>query len=251
MVVGIDKFREHFAGHEEQYALIGGAACDLIFADAGLPFRATKDLDVVLCVEVVNSNFATAFLGFLDAGGYEARQQSEGHKEFYRFHQPKDGSYPFMIELFSRRPGGFKLPDKFAIVKVPVDEDILSLSAILLDEHYYAALQNSRIVIDGISLLSEDLLIPFKAKAFLDLTQRKANGDKVKNDDIKKHRRDVFRLAQLLPADRQVKIAEAIANDLREFLDNIRDDETFDPKAFKAPLTRAEGISLLETVYGL
>ena len=25
MVVGIDKFREHFAGHEKQYAIIGGS----------------------------------------------------------------------------------------------------------------------------------------------------------------------------------------------------------------------------------
>ena len=43
MVIGIDKFRDHFAGYEEQYALIGGAACDLIFTDAGLEFRSTKD----------------------------------------------------------------------------------------------------------------------------------------------------------------------------------------------------------------
>ena len=50
MVIGIDKFRDHFAGYEDQYALIGGAACDLIFTDAGLEFRSTKDLDVVLCV---------------------------------------------------------------------------------------------------------------------------------------------------------------------------------------------------------
>ena len=251
MVVGIDRFREHFADHSDQYALIGGAACDLIFANAGLEFRATKDLDVVLCVEIVEVDFATAFLGFLEAGGYEARQQSEGHKEFYRFHRPNNDAYPYMIELFSREPGGFELPREFQITKVPVDEDILSLSAILLDEHYYAALQHSRIVIDGISLLSEDLLIPFKAKAFLDLTQRKADGDKVDNKDIKKHRNDVFRLAQLLPAGHHVEIAETIANDLRSFLDNIREDGALDPKAFNVQLTRAEGILLLENVYGL
>jgi hypothetical protein len=35
VVVGIEKFREHFAGQEDQYALIGGAACDLLFAAAG------------------------------------------------------------------------------------------------------------------------------------------------------------------------------------------------------------------------
>lgn len=252
MVVGIDKFRQHFAGHEDQYALIGGAACDLIFTEAGVAFRATKDLDLVLCVEVVSADFATAFLGFLEAGGYEARQKAEGRKEFYRFHLPKDDAYPFMIELFSRQPGNFDLPDEFAITKVPVDENILSLSAILLDEHYYTALQDSRIVIEGISLLSEDLLIPFKARAFLDLTQRKADGDKfVKNDDIRKHRRDVFRLAQLLAADHRVEIAETIADDLRQFLGIISDDEAFDPKAFNVPLSRTEGITLLQSVYGL
>ena len=150
MVVGIDKFREHFAGHEDQYALIGGAACDLIFTEAGIEFRATKDLDLVLCVEVVSAEFADAFLGFLEAGGYEARQKADGHKEFYRFRLPKDEAYPYMIELFSRQPDGFTVPEEFSITKIPVEEDILSLSAILLDDDYYAALQNSRITIEGV-----------------------------------------------------------------------------------------------------
>ena len=44
MVTGIRKFREHFAAHEGQYAIIGGAACDLLFNAAGLDFRATKDI---------------------------------------------------------------------------------------------------------------------------------------------------------------------------------------------------------------
>ena len=251
MVRGLEKFREHFAGHEKQYALIGGAACDLIFADAGLAFRSTRDLDIVLCVEVVDKDFAGAFRGFLEAGGYKSRQKSGGRKEFYRFHQPTNNAYPSMIEVFSRQSGGFELPDECCITKVPVDESILSLSAILLDECYYVALQNSRIVIEGISLLSEELLIPFKAKAFLNLTQRQIDGDSVKNDDIKKHRNDVFRLAQLLPADRRVEVAEPITNDLREFLDSVRNDQAFDPKAFEVPLSRAEGIALLENVYGL
>jgi len=28
MAVGIEKFREHFAGHENKCAMIGGADCD-------------------------------------------------------------------------------------------------------------------------------------------------------------------------------------------------------------------------------
>lgn len=44
MVIGVDRFRTHFAGHEHQYVLIGGAACDLVMDEVGLDFRATKDL---------------------------------------------------------------------------------------------------------------------------------------------------------------------------------------------------------------
>ena len=32
---GIDKFRERFAGHDGEYVLIGGGACDLLFGEAG------------------------------------------------------------------------------------------------------------------------------------------------------------------------------------------------------------------------
>ncbi|UVC15323.1 hypothetical protein [Mesorhizobium onobrychidis] len=45
------------------------------------------------------------------------------------------------------------------------------------------------------------LLIPFKARAFLDLTARAESGEKIDGKNIKKHRNDVFRLAQLLPKD--------------------------------------------------
>ena len=48
MVIGVDRFRSHFASHEHQYVLIGGAACELIMDEVGLDFRATKDLDIVL-----------------------------------------------------------------------------------------------------------------------------------------------------------------------------------------------------------
>ena len=45
---GIDKFKERFAGHDGEYVLIGGGACDLLLGEAGQDFRATKDLDLVL-----------------------------------------------------------------------------------------------------------------------------------------------------------------------------------------------------------
>ena len=48
MVRGLDVFREFFAGHADQYVLIGGTAATLAMEEAGLAFRATKDLDIVL-----------------------------------------------------------------------------------------------------------------------------------------------------------------------------------------------------------
>ncbi len=43
MVKGLDVFREHFAGYEDQYVLIGGTAATLAMTEAGLEFRATAE----------------------------------------------------------------------------------------------------------------------------------------------------------------------------------------------------------------
>lgn len=251
MVAGIEQFREHFAGHEDHYAIIGGAACDLLFDAAGLSFRATKDIDMVLCVEVVDPSFGAAFKAFLDKGGYQARERSDGRKEFYRFHKPKDQSFPFMIELFSRKPGTLELPEGAALTPIPVEEDVVSLSAILLDDGYYDALQTAKRKVDGVTVIDETLLIPFKARAFLDLTARAEAGEKIDGKNIKKHRNDVFRLSQLLPRNASIKLADPIGNDLRKFLELAQVDETLDPKAFDVPLTREEIVAILRAAYGL
>ena len=56
-------------------------------------------------------------------------------------------------------------------------------------------------MVDGIPVLSPTCLIPFKAKAWLDLKERKLNGEQVDSKNIKKHKNDVFRLAQLITAN--------------------------------------------------
>ncbi|ODU71581.1 MAG: hypothetical protein ABT05_01000 [Lautropia sp. SCN 66-9] len=251
MVAGIDKFRQFFAGHEEHYAIIGGAACDLLFDNAGLDFRLTKDIDLVLCVEVVDIAFGRAFKDFLDAGGYQARERSNGDKEFYRFHKPSDPSFPHMIELFSRRPGQLDLPQDAVLTPIPVEEDVVSLSAILLNESYYGAMQSARMLIDGVTIVDTPLLIPFKARAFLDLTARAEAGEKVDSKNIRKHRNDVFRLAQLLPGNASITLPEDILQDMRQFLDLIQIDETLDPRALDLPFDRDEVIAQLRSAYRL
>jgi hypothetical protein len=250
VVVGLDKFREFFADYPDHYAIIGGAACELIFDTAGLPFRATKDIDVVLCIEVVDAAFGERFKGFLNAGGYQAREQSGGHREFYRFHRPADKNFPYMVEIFSREPDKINLTKDAGIVRLDVEADIVSLSAILLDPVYFEALQNGKRIEDGVTILDQSILIPFKAKAFLDLTKRRSGGDEtVKGDDIKKHRNDVFRLSQMLPGNAIIQVSDPLREDMRQFLAIVDEDATLDPRDFKVPMSRDEAIAFLRKAY--
>ena len=42
-----------------------------------------------------------------------------------------------MIELFTRKLDAIQLPEDAVLTPLPIDEDISSLSAILLDDDYY------------------------------------------------------------------------------------------------------------------
>lgn len=44
MVTGIDSFKEWFKGSEEQYAIIGGTACDILMTDEGHVSKDSIDL---------------------------------------------------------------------------------------------------------------------------------------------------------------------------------------------------------------
>ncbi len=65
MVKGLDLFREHFRGYADRYVLIGGTACDLAMGEAGLDFRATRDLDIIL-MEKEEIDFKSLGLGATD-----------------------------------------------------------------------------------------------------------------------------------------------------------------------------------------
>ena len=45
MVIGLDSFKEWFRGFDGYFVVIGGTACDLLMSEAGLDFRATRDID--------------------------------------------------------------------------------------------------------------------------------------------------------------------------------------------------------------
>lgn len=54
---GLNKFRDFFSAFDNNYVLIGGTACSILFDEVGEHFRATKDLDVVLIIENKNECF--------------------------------------------------------------------------------------------------------------------------------------------------------------------------------------------------
>ena len=141
MVIGLERFKAHFAGLEDSYILIGGSACDVNLNALGGAFRVTKDLDIVLCIEARTNEFARAFWRFIREGGYAIAQRSsddgKGRKLFYRFQNPSEADYPKMLELLSRRPEWLELPDDIHVTPIPLSYDISSLSAILLDDDYY------------------------------------------------------------------------------------------------------------------
>lgn len=101
MIKGLSKFREHFSDYKDNYVLIGGSACSILMDEAGLPFRATKDLDIVLCLEALTVEFVNAFWEFIRLGRYSTIKKSSGNKCFYRFTEPTENDFPYMIELLS------------------------------------------------------------------------------------------------------------------------------------------------------
>ena len=124
-----------------------------------------------------------------------------------------------MLELFSILP---EYPLKKVSRETPVhfDEDA-SLSALLLDEDYYQLLVNEREVVNDYSVLSTKGLIVFKAKAWLDMSERAKNGEQGLTKKIKKHLNDVTRLAGLLRQEDTLSglhVREKVQQDMLQFL---------------------------------
>lgn len=223
MVNGIHIFRDHFSSFKNQYVVIGGFACNLLMNDAGLDFRQTADIDMVLIVEALTAEFAKAFWAFIEEGGYQARQKSSGKPEFYRFVDPANPSYPKMIELFSRPQSHVQLQTDMHLMPLHIDDEVSSLSAILLNEDYYQFLLAGRTTADDISILDAEHIIPLKMKAWLDLKEKKAQGIHVNARDLRKHRLDVFRLFPLVRGEQRFLVPKSVYKDITDFVSQMRD----------------------------
>lgn len=249
MVPGIDSFKKAFNEFNEQYTMIGGTACDLIMSNEDMDFRATKDLDIVLIIEALTPEFVARFWEYVKEAGYKHHNKGSGEVEFYRFFEPQNDGYPKMIELFARKPDVIKLPEDAILTPIPVDEELSSLSAILLNDSYYKLLLSGRTVVDGISILDTPYIIPFKAKAWIDLSYRKQQGLVADKKDIKKHRNDVFKLAVLLHEEQKIYLPVEVYEDINSFISAMR-NENVNPEDFGIhDVSKDDILEILQNTY--
>jgi hypothetical protein len=224
MVRGLEIFRQHFKDFTDNYIIIGGTACDIVIDNVGLTPRATKDIDIILVIEALSPEFVTHFWEFIKQGNYDVREKSEEDRKYYRFQKPQVEEYPFQVELFSRVPDLLDLEEGTHLTPIPVDTEISSLSAILMDDDYYNfTIEHSQLE-NEIHLANTEALIGLKAKAFLDYKTRKENGEKVDERQLRKHKLDVFRLVLLLTPEDNFTIPQSIKTDIANFAEAVKDD---------------------------
>ena len=129
-----------------------------------------------------------------------------------------------MIELFTRKLDSIQLLKDAVLTPLPMDEDISSLSAILLDDDYYEFLKQGTVTVGGVTVLDAAYLIPFKAKAWMDLTDRKFAGEHVDSKNIKKHKNDVFRLTELIDTTAKIVAPQGVYADIQEFIYRMKNE---------------------------
>ena len=224
MIVGLDVFKKYFEQYSENYIIIGGTACDIIISEAGFIPRATKDIDIILIVEALSTEFVQQFWQFIKDGDYGDKEMSKDQRQYYRFKRPGNEDFPFQIELFSRTPDVIVLPPDSHLTPIPVDDNLSSLSAILLNDEYYNYMIEHSQFEDGLHRANIEALICLKIIAFLEIKERIDNGSKEDSKQLKKHKADIFRLAVMLAPASVFILPTTIQNNVNHFIEAIRDE---------------------------
>jgi len=107
---------------------------------------------------------------------------------------------------------------------------------------------DGRVIIGGIPVLRAEYLIPFKIYAWLNLTDRKQQGEHVNEKDLKKHKYDVFRLLQLVTLPQTIQCDDAVKNNIRKFL-LLMQEETLPLAQLQLPFNKETALNILHEVY--
>ena len=103
-------------------------------------------------------------------------------------------------------------------------------------------------IVDGVSVLAESYIIPFKMYAWLDLKRRKEAGEHVNERDYKKHKNDVFRLLQIVNTDEKVSVGGLVRESVKIFLEEIA-KEQIRVEQLGIMITKEEAMVLLKNMY--
>ncbi len=220
-------------------------------SEASLGFRATKDVDMVVLIEDRFEEFAVVFWNYVKTGGYKYGRIGSEKSHLYRFTNPQDRDYPVMIELFSKRPDfQFDHPEVH-LTPIFVSEEVSSLSAIMLDNDYYQLMLEGRRTLDGISVLDTAYLIPFKVKAWMDLSRRKQEGMHVNDRDLRKHKNDVFRLFSIVNPTKRIKVSDSVAGEMNAFVNAMMDLDIDMKELGISDFTKNDILNALREIYGI
>lgn len=222
MVGGLDKFREAFADFTDNFVIIGGTACDEVLSGTIMRPRPTLDIDIIVIVENMSSEFANAFWRFISEGGYRpgVRKNSDNSPKYvlYSFDNGAVG-YPMKIELLSRHNEVFT--NAAHTEPLPIDGEVSSLSAIILDEPYYNLTVRNSFISNGLRYASPVALAALKARAYLNLLAERASGHHVNSKDILKHRNDVLKLTATMTPGQTAEVSQEVIDTVNEFANGL------------------------------
>ena len=103
--------------------------------------------------------------------------------------------------------------------------------------------------IDGVRVLAPEYIIPFKAKAWLDLCDKRDSGYPVDEKDIKKHKNDVARLTTILSEANVIQLPKEVILDMQEFIREF-EQVPVDIRALKIKgITSQQIVNRLKKIY--
>lgn len=211
---GLKHFSDFFKEFQDDYVIIGGGAAAEYLGDEGLNFRTTEDVDMVLFTN--ESNELNAKISdYISEGEYQTNERTEDSPRHYRFSNPQQSEFPKIIEIFARVDKEISLKKGQYIIPIQNDENA-KISAILLDDEYFELIKNNSIKSEkGYSIISPQVNICLKARAYRELSERNESKDK-----INKHLSDIIRLTQVLDGS-FVEIVGQPFDDIKSIIDEI------------------------------
>lgn len=111
--------------------------------------------------------------------------------------------------------------------------------------------KDGRETVDGLSVLNAAYLIPFKAKAWVDLTNQKEEGKRLDSKNIKKHKNDVFRLMELMSPNDRILVPEKVYGDLQNFISSMQNEDVDAKQLGLTNISKEQVLKQLKEIYTL